>query len=66
MQDVREGEYRKKWKLMKLAVHGSTIQYTARRKKSYKIKVDVLERKLARLESELLKKNYLFQDTEEQ
>ena len=42
-----------KWEMLKLDVHGSSLQFSARRKKSNRNKVSVLEAKLSRLENEL-------------
>ena len=57
-----------KWQLTKLLVRGSSIQYSARKQKAKRNKVEVLELKLKCLESELVNKDItgLFQDTEEQ
>ena len=66
MEDVREGEYRKKWEVIKLAIHGSTIHYATYKKKSNGNKLTVLENKLKRLEMELVNKSVYFEDTEEQ
>ena len=66
MHDVQPGQYKDKWELIKLAVRGSTIQYASRRQSSNRKKIDVLEKKLVRLEKELLAKSPLFHDTEEQ
>ena len=63
---MKQGEYKMKMELLKLAVRGSTIQYAARKKKSAKHKIEVLEKKLSRLEQEIVDKSPLFCDTKEQ
>ena len=54
-----------KWESIKLAVRGSTIQYAMRKKKSNENKLQVLERKLEKLDKELIN-GTLFQDKYEQ
>ena len=66
MENVKLGEYRNKWELIKLAIRGSTIQFSARKSKSDKNKMDILEKKLKRLELELVNKSPIFMDSEEQ
>ena len=66
MENVKIGEYRKRWELLKLAIRGTTLQFAVRKKKSNRNKIEVLERKLAKLEREVIDRNYLFKDTEEQ
>ena len=57
LEKVVHGEYRKHWEVIKLAVRGSTIQFASRRKKANKNKVEILEKKLRRLEKELVNKS---------
>ena len=66
LEDIKPGQYKKKWELIKLAVRGTMIQYSSRKKKSDKNKIEVLERKLKILEKKLVDSNPLFNDTEEQ
>ena len=54
------------WEVMKLAVRGSTIQYAARKQKSTKQKIEVLEKKLRSLEREIKIDSQQFMDTENQ
>ena len=55
-----------RWELIKPTVRGSCIQYTSRKKKATKRKIELLERKIKRLQKELHTPNPLFNDTEEQ
>ena len=58
-----------KWEMIKMAVRGSTIQFSSRKNKSKRNKTAVLERKVKMLENELSAnyvKNSLFNDTYEQ
>ena len=57
--------HKQKWVTLKLAIRGSTLQYAARKQKSNRNKIIVLEQKLTRLERELCEGS-LFTDTEEQ
>ena len=66
LDDVKEGQYRKKWELFKLVVRGTTLQHSARKQKSNRNKIAALERKLKKLQDELIDKNMLFDDTKEQ
>ena len=43
-----------KWELIKLQARGFSIKYAARKKKSRQNKIQVLEKKLQRLERELI------------
>ena len=45
--------FKNKWELTKLTVRGCTIQYAARKQKSNKNKIQVLEKKVKSLEQEL-------------
>ena len=62
LSQVKPGEFRKTWEVTKLAIRGSSIQYSARKQKSTRQKIEVLEKKLHRLEAELLNSNPLFTD----
>ena len=57
---------KQRWESLKLAIRNSAIQYAINRKKSNKNKLDVLERKLERLEKEQVTPSPLFEDTETQ
>ena len=65
---VEHTSAKSKWESLKLAIRGSTLQYSSQRKKSNKFKIEVLERKLKYLEQELegTYKGLMFNDTEEQ
>ena len=54
------------WEQIKLVIKNSTIQYSVRKSKSDKNRLQVLERKEKRLEDELINKNPLFDDSHEQ
>ena len=59
--------YGMQWEVLKLAVRGSTVQYTACKKKSNNNKLVVLERKLKQLEDEAINQSYsILKDTEHQ
>ena len=59
---------RTKWEMVKLAVRGSTLQCSARKQKLKRNKIQILERKVKRLEKELntQKQDRIFEDTYEQ
>ena len=58
--------YKDRQELLKLAIRGSSIQYATRKKKSCKLKVDVLEKKILKLEKELETPNPILRNTQEQ
>ena len=58
--------YKDRWELLKLAVRGSSIQYSSRKQKSKRNVYESLQKKLKKLEGELIDKNPLFHDTKEQ
>ena len=58
--------FKSKWELTKLAIRGSTIQYTVRRQKVKHNQSEVLDRKLSKLQQELDNNEALFRDTKEQ
>ena len=64
--NVQKGQFGSTWEVFKLTVRGSSIQFAANKKKSKKNMVEVLERKLKKLEKELIDKPTLFANTEEQ
>ena len=66
LSDVKNREFRKTWELAKIAIRGSTIQYAARKQKSKRNIIEALERKIVKLEKELIDRNVLFNDTLEQ
>ena len=57
--------FRTKWELLKLSAGGLTVQFTARKQKSKKMTLEVLERKLAVLHRQL-ENQTIFTDTENQ
>ena len=57
--------YKLKWESIKLVVRGTTLQFSARRQKSNRNKIEILERKIEQLEMNL-HHSYPFQDTQEQ
>ena len=60
------GNFREKWELIKLEIRNVTLKFAARRQKSNRNKLEVLEKKIQTLEAELLQECPLFSDTETQ
>ena len=58
--------YKNHWEIIKLAIRNSTLQFSARKSKSNKNKIAILERQLRKLENELASSQLLFEDTEQQ
>ena len=60
--------YKSRWEIIKLTARGSSIQYSARKQKSKRNKLGILEKKLNQLTKEAENRNIigLFQDMEEQ
>ena len=58
--------FKNRMELLKVAVCRSSIQFVSRKKKSEKLKIKILEKRITKLEQELETPNPLFQDTEEQ
>ena len=58
--------FRKKWEQIKLTARGSTIQFASRKAKAKRKLIEIYELKIKRLEHELLNRNPLFHDTEQQ
>ena len=62
-QDIKLPK-KKKWELLKIAARGSTIQFATRRKKSNRLKIELLEKQLKKLYIEAESGGGLFTDTE--
>ena len=59
-------EKSKQWEMLKLTTRGSTIQFAARKQKSNKQNIEVLEKKLKQLQIEQLELSDILKNTEEQ
>ena len=57
---------RTRWELIKLAIRGSTIQFATRKKKSNRLKLNALEKKLVSLEKEIEEGTTILENTENQ